>query len=409
MVKQLAICLCAAIFTTACVTTKPVTLFDEKSSTPEPPHIENFYALSILKDNLNSDVWFTPDVKCIQVKNSDQTRYAGKSAIHLKWDKQEGGCDWIGMGIGWDGWAPKDLSMIMNKAAIQFKPYSAGGKIRSLPLAAAMEDYGGKQAWIGFASKYITYGEGDKWATVTLPISDFGWEEFGADETNVKQMIIQFEAAGNVYFDEIRVVPFKGILDKMYETSYIVNPTIKLDGETNETIWNQNTLEFEGHSLHVIGSNEFIYIGGFVSDITPAMNTKSGDEVWNGDGVELAISTNQNANPKRKQLLLSDQHVGIKMGEQTLVWDWQSHSQIVGAEVVFVRSAKGYSFEAKIPYSHFDMGKLQANTVYNFELAVNEGNALKRLTQVKWNSGGIDGFHKNPSLWGDVIFNEIEE
>lgn len=59
-----------------------------------------------------------------------------------------------------------------------------------------------------FASKYIAYNEGESWATVTLPIGDFGWEQFGADETNIKQMIIQFEAAGDVYFDEIRVVPF---------------------------------------------------------------------------------------------------------------------------------------------------------------------------------------------------------
>ncbi|MFT5725873.1 MAG: hypothetical protein ACI9JN_003003, partial [Bacteroidia bacterium] len=157
MARNLAIFLSGMLLISACVTMKPVSLFDESSLTPEPPHIENFYALSILKDQLSSEVWFTPDVKCIQVKNSTKTLYSGKSAIHLKWDKQEGGCDWIGMGIGWDGWAPKDLSMIMNKAAIQIKAYSKGGKIKSLPLAASMEDYGGKQAWIGFSPKYITY------------------------------------------------------------------------------------------------------------------------------------------------------------------------------------------------------------------------------------------------------------
>ncbi len=87
---------------------------------------------------------------------------------------------------GWDGWAPKDLSMIMNKAAIQFKVYSTGGKIAGLPLAAAMEDYAGKAAWIGFAGKYISYKNDETWATVTLPIGDFDWDMFDADPSNVK-------------------------------------------------------------------------------------------------------------------------------------------------------------------------------------------------------------------------------
>ena len=402
IISILVITLCSA-----CVSMKQNVLFDEPSSSPEPPHIENFYALSVLKDKLNSEVWFTPDVKCIQVSNSDETKYAGNSAIHLKWDKQEGGCDWIGMGIGWDGWAPKDLSMIMNKSAIQFKAFSKGGKIKSLPLAAALEDYGGKQAWIGFAANYINYQDGENWATITLPIGDFGWEEFGADETNIKQMIIQFEAAGDVYFDEIQVVPFKGTLNKQHVALFAENLDVEIDGQISESIWSES-LHIEEHKITVIGSPDYIYVSGEIHDDTPLLNNKVGDEVWNGDGVELAFSTNPQANPKRKQFLLTDQHICIILGDKPEVWDYQGNATIADSEIAYKKTDFGYTFEAKIPFSHFEMGELKPLVNYHAEFAINDGNGDKRTRQTKWNSAGIEGFHKNPSLWGNIIYTPNE-
>ena len=405
MWNKIIVCSAVLVLMTACVSVKPKALFDEASSKPEPPHIENFYALNVLKDKLNSEVWFTPDVKCIQVANSAETLYAGNSAVHLKWDKIEGGCDWIGMGIGWDGWAPKDLSMIMNKAAIQFKAFSKDGKIVSLPLAAAMEDYGGKQAWIGFASKYITYNEGESWATVTLPIGDFGWEQFGADETNIKQMIIQFEAAGDVYFDEIRVVPFTGTLNKHCASRFDNDPGFVIDGELDEVSWS-NSIEIEGNKISIVGNSEYLFVSGVIQDASPILNDKSGDDVWNGDGVELAFSTNEDANPKRKQLLLTDQHVCIKLGENPVVWDWQAHKIIANSNIAYKKTNSGYQFEAKIPYAHFNRGNLKSDINYHIEVAINDGNGKNRTKQLKWNSSGIEGFHKNPSLWGNITYEE---
>ena len=395
------------LLSSACVSLKPTTLFDAPSDTAEPAHIENFYALTVLKDKLNSEVWFTPNVNCIEVENSPITKYAGTSAIHLKWDKQEGGCDWIGMGIGWDGWAPKDLSMIMNKAAIQFKAYTDGGKIVSLPLAAAMEDYGGKQAWIGFAAKYIVHNDGEDWATITLPLNDFGWDEFGADETNVKQMIIQFEAAGNVYFDEMTVVPFKGSLHKTYQANFYDDNSITVDGLLNESCW-KNRLDVDGNKIAIVGSPQYLFISGEILDDTPLLNTNSGDEVWNGDGVEIAISTNPEANSRRKQLLLSDQHFCLKMGAEKLAWDYQSKTAIEGALIEYKKTQTGYSFEAKIPYSHFNIGLLKPNQLFDLEVAINNGDGTKRIHQSKWNSDGVEGFHKNPSFWGNISFKQTD-
>ena len=384
---------------TACVTVKPTALFDEASSKPEPPHIENFYALNVLNEKLSGEVWYTADVKCIRVENSTENVFAGSNAIHLKWDKQEGGCDWIGMGIGWDGWAPKDLSMIMNKAAIQFKVYSTGGKIAGLPLAAAMEDYAGKAAWIGFAGKYISYKNDETWATVTLPIGDFDWDMFDADPSNVKQMLIQFEAAGEVYFDEISVVPFEGTLNKHYASRFDHDPGFVIDGELDETNWG-SPIDIDGNKISIV----YIYVSGEVQDASPLSNNKSGDDVWNGDGVELAFSTNPEANPRRKQLLLTDQHICIKLGEKPMVWDWQTHDGVADTEIAYKKTTTGYQFEAQIPFAHFKRGELKSNINYHLEVAINDGNGQNRTKQLKWNSSGIEGFHKNPSFWGNITY-----
>ncbi len=393
-----------------CMALQPSALFDEVSPNPEPEHIEDFYAINILKDNLNSEVWFTENVKCIEVENTTKAVYSGDGAIHLKWNKQEGGCDWIGMGIGWDGWASKDFSMVINKAAVQIKAYNGGNPIKSLPLAASFEDYGGKSAWIGFDSKYITTKPGDSWSTITLPIEDFGWDQFGADLSNVKQFIIQFEADGDVIFDELKVVPYKGIETKNVESVYTSNESINIDGNLEASEWqNVPLIMTTTDAIQVQGNADFLYIGGKVMDETPLQNSKTGDEVWNGDGVEIGISTNPEAFLKRKAMLFSDQHFCLVMGAEPFIWDWRKHKKIdvAGVKIVTVKSGSGYSFEAVIPYSYFEVGDLKSNTNYNLEVAVNKGTNAKRDEQFIWNSKSPE-FGKKPATWGIINFIETE-
>ena len=209
-------------------------IFDHDSGQRSQEAIGNFYALDILKDHLSGEVWFTENSDCIRVKNESEIFYDGDGSIHMKWDKQEGGCDWIGMGIGWDGWSGKNISGILRKGAIQIKVKSPAGPVKSLPLAASLEDYGGKAAWIGFAPEYISHMPSEEWSTVTLPLSKFGWNEFGADPGNVKQFIIQFEAAGEVYMDEIRLIPYDGIGEKKYSTTISRDAGITVDGDLGD-------------------------------------------------------------------------------------------------------------------------------------------------------------------------------
>jgi hypothetical protein len=310
------------------------------------------------------------------------------------------------MGIGWDSWTGKDLSRILDRAAIQFKAYSPTGKIKSLPLAASLEDFGGSQAWLGITGNLIKYEGDDKWATVTLPLGDFSWEEFNADASNIKQFIIQFEAAGDFYADDIKIVPFTGSMKNKYSVVYKEQLDITIDANLIEEVWKSQEMVTlnETSKVQIIADKNFLYVSGTIIDNTPAQNSNSGDKVWNGDGLEIAFSTATEANKKRKRFLFSDQQIGIRMNDNPMVWDWRKHKEIAGAKTVVVRNKTGYTFESQIPIPYFGMDRWELGNVYGLEIALDQGTSSQRTAQYRWNSGGAEGFHKNPSLWGQMIF-----
>lgn len=192
----------------SCVSMAPQTLWEKSNGQAEPAHVGNFYATTLLKEDINGDVWFTPNSKCLSISGEDSIKNSGQKSIHIRWDKQGGGCDWVGMGIGWDGWSSKDISSILDSACIQFRVYNTSGKINSLPLAAGLEDYYGNQAWTGLGADKVRYKNNETWAYIQLPLKDFNWKENNADPSAIKQFIIQFEVAGELYFDDFEIVSY---------------------------------------------------------------------------------------------------------------------------------------------------------------------------------------------------------
>jgi hypothetical protein len=209
VLKTIVSTLAVIIMFSSCFTFRKQNLWIEDKIRPEPNKIGNVYALNILNEGMGSEVWFTKNLSCLQVSSEDSLVNSGFKSVHISWDKQAGDCKWLGLGIGWDAWNSKDLSSIMDSAAIQLRIYSPYGQIKSLPLAACLEDYFGNQAWTGLGSDKIKYHATEKWGIVKLPLNYFNWAENNADISAIKQFIIQFEAAGDVYFDDIEIVKMK--------------------------------------------------------------------------------------------------------------------------------------------------------------------------------------------------------
>lgn len=402
--------LCLAIAYLSSCAVQPVALYDQKSNTDTVSHIGNFYATQIFKDYTTSEVWYTDTQSCLQVDNLLTDGMIGKGGLYIKWNRTSGGCNWVGLGFGWDEWVPKNIRSIYNDAAIQFKVRSPKGTQNGLPWAMAFEDYGDVQAWAGVFSNYI---EGQKitenWTTVEIPLRAFDFTEFNADMTSIKQLIIQFESEGEIYLDELKIVPASGFQSKIQEVM-LTTSTPVIDGIFDESIYVSDPFDFTNGKLWMSVNDNAISVYAAINDNTPLQNKNTGKDIWNGDAIEIAFSTNSEANPLRKAFLLSDQHIGIRANADPMIWNWQSQTAAEG-NVITKKTESGYILEATIPTSQFIAGPFIAGKTFGIEIAVDEGDMQGRKYQYRWNNPYNEGFNTSPQIWGrmQVISNEANK
>ena len=110
-----------------CVQFKTVSLYDgyEPVVKPLKPKDLSVVVETLIFDEEDTNVWGLEDddpalEKCQNGSISTEVAYSGKKSIKLDWNRDAPGCKWSGIGIGWDNWAGKDLSPVMEYAAIQF-------------------------------------------------------------------------------------------------------------------------------------------------------------------------------------------------------------------------------------------------------------------------------------------------
>ena len=210
MKKILFLLLCAnAVFAqkTAFVQVKTQELYAEPTTETEP-NINGFKEVIVFDNDMDNTVWVSPEKQCVTLSKEYAQTYSGNAALHVKWDKVMGGCKWLGIGFGWNNWQPKDMLDVVNEAALQFQVKSVKGTFSNLPVAFAFEDYSGVQSYYGF-NKTLVAGDftATEWRTVTVPLRNFPFENNDADLAKVKQFIIQLEGDGDIYLDDIRIVP----------------------------------------------------------------------------------------------------------------------------------------------------------------------------------------------------------
>ena len=387
----------------ACVSPKQVDLFDEKNPQKAPKGIKSFYATEIYKDFITSEIWFTQSASCLKVEASKDEKHTGEASLHLKWDKISQSCEWLGIGFGWDAWNGKNIKPIINESAIEMWVKLKEGRRSSLPLAACLEDYSGGQAWLGFSDNVVV-GDAitDEWTLLRLPLSEFGWKENNADPSNIKQLIIQFEADGDIYVDEMRIVPFKG---SYRQRAYVdlTNLDLNIDGKV-EPAWGKPIIDIDGNKIYISSNNESLYLAGEIRDESPLQNKQEGDQIWDGDAIEFAFSTDPGLSKTRSYLRTTDQHIGIKLSKSPTVWSWQTHETLDGALVHTSIVGDKVHFEAKIPLSSFGEFEFSPNAIYGLEVAIDQGEAGQRRAQIRWNTPSNEGFNRNPGMWGELIF-----
>ena len=403
MINRIASIILALLLLQGCSHVKPLALYD-REDWPADGQLKGLGASSIYNETMSTEIWYTQNPSCIEVSGESGSASNGANNMRIEWDKPGGGCDWVGMGIGWAGWSGKDFSQISTSAAIAFDVRSLTGPMKGLPWAIGFEDFNGEQAWSGFTPSMI---EGkvitDQWTTVRVPLENFPFEARDVDVSSIKQVIMQFESSGTVSMDNIRIEPYKsrGRQQATLHTAY----SIVFDGLINVADMDYTLVQIEQHNLFLAGNAEYLTIGGVVFDETPLINTHEGKDIWNGDAVEIAFSTRSGLNPKRSIFYADDRHLGLRMSNAPQVWDW-TRSQPVNAEIKTTRlNDRSYSFECQIAWSELGVEAWKEGGDYALELAVDLADKTSvRQTQQRWNSIDIEGFHTTPALWGRMLF-----
>ena len=166
----------------------------DKTTDSASLHISGASPLIIFSDEMGSEVWVSPEKKCVTMERVHAPVAEGNTAIHLRWDKVGGGCDWIGIGFGWEDWQPKDISGNWSKLALSLKVRAVKGSFTNLPVAFAFEDYSGVQTYCGFKLKQASGRFNDsEWTTINVPLVDFPFVRNDANLSKVKQFMVQIE------------------------------------------------------------------------------------------------------------------------------------------------------------------------------------------------------------------------
>ena len=148
-----------------------------------------------------------------------------KNSLHIKTDKLPT-CEWIGMGIGWDGWQGKDLSGIVNNAAIEFMARVDGDAIYNIPIVFILEDYSANQCYATAGYLGVEGGEiTNKWSKVIVPLSTFSYQTNNIDLTNIKQLLLQCYDKVDIYIDDIKIIEHKHSYKKISSSSLSVKDT----------------------------------------------------------------------------------------------------------------------------------------------------------------------------------------
>jgi hypothetical protein len=199
-------------------------------------------------------------------------------------------------------------------------------------------------------------------------------------------------------------VPTQTIASKSLDVPY-VNTLPTMDG-VKESFFTGEGFQLENGTVWVAVNDKNVLLFADVQDATPLQNNQTGKDIWNGDALEIAFSTNSNAGTNRKAFLLSDQHFGIRATSTPVLWNWRTGSNAKGT-VITKTTKTGYVIEAVIPMEQFIAAPFVAGNNYQIEIALDAGTTKGRDKQYRWNNPYNEGFHTSPQLWGQMrIINE---
>jgi hypothetical protein len=239
------ICFAALLLSTAaCVQFKQASLYDGVEVEAKPPKPKDIALIvePVIYNDDPTDVWGLEKDSCKEASLSKTEVYSGNSALQVTWNLDAEGCDWAGIGIGWDGYAGKDLSEIMDYVAIQMYVRTQKGRAFGLPMVLTLEDYSGGMGFAYTGNKYFERSAIDEeWQKVVVPLSSFEIEKENLDPSNIKQLQIELQQSGSIYLDDISLIFYEPEPQEIWlEEEVLPDPTVFPIQVLNDSFINNN-------------------------------------------------------------------------------------------------------------------------------------------------------------------------
>jgi len=157
--------------------------------------------------------------------------------------------------------------------------------------------------------------------------------------------------------------------------------------------------------INLAYDEKYLYLYAHISDINPMTNGFTGDEVWNGDGLEIFVGAD---NPdqggalkvKDRQLVLA----GSRIGKPFYHWfNGMQQQPLIQLAVKMDDNKKGYAIEAAIPLESLNIQDVFKEKKVRFDIGFDNGDERQRNTQYMWN--GTESNSRSRDKWGMLVFN----
>ena len=154
---------------------------------------------------INNNGWGLINDQCQTIELNDNESSTGQKSIYAKWDANAENCSLTSFGVSWNKWHPVDLTTVRQNAAIQFDIKIMSGDLNSFRFKVGFEDYERVKSFANLDAKFTDRGKfTNDWTKVVIPLSAVSDE---IDYARIKQMYFDLEGAGEVYVDNIKLIP----------------------------------------------------------------------------------------------------------------------------------------------------------------------------------------------------------